>query len=324
MPSSTSAKSAKAIKAAGKSSGSGRKGGSGGKLPVKRNIPWMTIAAVVAVLALIGGIAAFLVPKYNAKEEIKNPSAYIDGVVKKDYPAGLHVSSTQRVAYDQAPPFGGPHDGSWAACMGNVYAKAIRTENAVHSLEHGAVWITYNPDKVDQATIDTLKKKVEGQQYMLMSPYPGLDTPISLQAWGHQLKLQKADDSRVDRFIKDLRLNSNTYPEVGASCANPTFDTNNPPPFDPSKPGPDAVPLDGKGLTKDTTELGGAGGSQIPGGMPNIPGGIPGLPGGTIPGGTLPGGDATAPGGDGTLPGGIPSIPVPTGDPQPEQPAPAQ
>ena len=62
----------------------------------------------------------------------------------------------------------------------------------VHALEHGAVWIAYNPDKIKGEALDTLKAKVEGQPYMLMSPYPGLDKPISLQSWGHQLKLTKA------------------------------------------------------------------------------------------------------------------------------------
>ncbi|MVU78652.1 DUF3105 domain-containing protein [Nocardia sp. ET3-3] len=323
MSSKTSAKSAKAIKAAGKSAGSSRNRGGG--LGGKRQIPWLMIGAVACVLALIGGIAWVIVPKYNHKEEMKDPSAYIDGVVKKEYPAGLHVASTQRVAYDQSPPFGGPHDASWADCMGTVYPKAIRTENAVHALEHGAVWITYNPDKLDQAAVDTLKKKVTGKPYTLMSPYPGLSTPVSLQSWGFQLKLPNADDSRLDRFINDTRLNSKLYPEVGASCSNPTFDTKNPPPFDPSPVGPDAVPMDGKGATKVQNESGGGG---TPG-MPNIPG-LPSDPSAGLPGGGSP-----------TLPGGIPSIPAPTDAPtgaatdtptgaatdaptQPDQPAPTQ
>ncbi|MEC3954724.1 DUF3105 domain-containing protein [Nocardia sp. CDC153] len=316
MPSKTSAKSAKAIKAAGKSSGSSRKGGGGTKLGGKRQIPWLTIGAVVCVVALIGAIAWVLVPKIQDKQEQnkytpsaqkKDPSDQISGVVKKDYPAGLHVAATQRVAYDQAPPFGGPHDGSWAVCTGVVYPKAIRTENAVHSLEHGAIWIAYNPDKLDKAGIDTLAAKVKGKPYTLMSPYPGLDSPISLQSWGHQLKLTSADDKRVGEFITALRLNQYTYPEVGADCANPTFNVDNPPAFDPSAPGPDAVPMDGKGATKAQDESGG-----VPG-MPT--GGIPGIPG--LPGGTP------------TLPGGIPTIPAPTAEDQtpptqPEQPAPTQ
>ena len=41
-----------------------------------------------------------------------------------------------------------------------------------------------------------------------MSPYPGLDKPISLQAWGYQLKVDNADDSRIDDFISALRVNA--------------------------------------------------------------------------------------------------------------------
>ena len=42
----------------------------------------------------------------------------------------------------------------------------------------------------------------------MMSPYEGLDAPISLQAWGYQLKLDNADDSRIDDFIRALRVNA--------------------------------------------------------------------------------------------------------------------
>lgn len=322
MPSRTSAKSAKAIKAAGKSAGSARKGGGGGNLGGKRQVPWLMIAAVVCVLALIGGIAWVIVPKIAAKQatskaqsdvkefvptaQQKDPSDRISGVVKKDYPAGLHITAKQRVAYDQTPPFGGPHDSSWAACTGVVYSKAIRTENAVHSMEHGAIWITYNPDKLSGGDVDQLKKSVKGRPYMLMSPYPGLDRPISLQSWGHQLKLDSAGDERIRDFITALRLNQYTYPEVGADCANPTFNVDNPPAFDASAPGPDAIPMDGKGATSAQDEAGG---------IPGMPGSVPGLPGGI----TLPTGSPAAPASP-TVPEGIPAIPAPTDAPtQPDQ-----
>jgi hypothetical protein len=110
----------------------------------------------------------------------------------------------------------------WADCTGTVYPDPIRSENAVHSLEHGAIWITYRPDlPADQ--VDELTKKVEGVSQMLMSPYPGLKSPISLQSWGHQLFVDSASDERVDDFIDDLRLNTVTTPEFGASCTNPEF-----------------------------------------------------------------------------------------------------
>ncbi|WP_431972276.1 DUF3105 domain-containing protein [Nocardia sp. bgisy134] len=289
MPSSNSAsKSAKAVRAAGKVSPSRKGGGGKGQLPKKRQIPWLAVGAAAVIIALIGALAYSLVPKYREQAELdkytpsaqkKDPSDQIAGVVKKDYAqgAGKHVDPTQRVAYDQKPPFGGPHDQAWADCTGVVYAKPIRTENAVHSLEHGAVWIAYNPDKVDSAGIDTLKKKVEGKQYTLMSPYPGLDSAISLQSWGHQLKLDSPEDKRINQFLTALRQNQYTYPEVGAACSNPYFDRENPEPFDPAPPGPDAVPMDGTGIPTDQAELGGG----LPPGIPGLPGipGVPGLPG---------------------------------------------
>jgi len=88
-----------------------------------------------------------------------------------------------------------------------------------------------------------LSAMVEGQPYTLMSPYPGLDTPFSIQSWGHQLKLDDPSDPRLVEFIEALRLNESAYPEPGASCASPFFDVNNPPPFDPTPPGPDAAPV---------------------------------------------------------------------------------
>lgn len=254
-----------------------------GTIPVsaagkRRTIPWATVAAVVVVLAIVGGIAAYLVPKYTVREEAQkfvpsasnpDPSDAIAGVTKQFYPAGQHVSPVQRVAYDKSPPFGGPHDAVWATCTGVVYPNPLRTENAVHSLEHGAVWIAYNPQTIAAGDKATLESKVNGQQFMLMSPYPGLSSPISLQSWGHQLKLDSASDPRVDQFITALRLNSQTnvypgqpqqtsYPEVGASCAAipGSFDPNNPPAADVGPVPADAVPMNGAGTQAATNEPG--------------------------------------------------------------------
>ncbi|MFI9506651.1 DUF3105 domain-containing protein [Nocardia sp. NPDC052566] len=322
MPNRTSAKSAKAVKATGKLSAS-RKGSKGsGKLGKQRNIPWAVLGAAVVIIALIGGLAYSIVPKYLDKAELEkftpsaekqDPSDSIGGVTKTKYEQGLHVAATQRVAYDHQPPYGGPHDSAWATCTGIVYPKPIRTENAVHSLEHGAVWIAYNPDKVDAAGVDALKSKVQGKQYTMMSPYPGLDTAVSLQSWGHQLKLDSATDKRIGQFLTALRRNPYAYPERDATCSTPAFDTNNPPPFDATAPGPDAVPMDGKGATKAVDE------APMPGGIPGIPGvpGVPGVPG--LPG--LPGAPVVPPVQPAPGAPGVPGAPTQPGAPAPVPPA---
>ena len=51
-----------------------------------------------------------------------------------------------------------------------------------------------------------------------MSPYRGPRQAVSLQAWGYQLKVDNADDGRIDEFIKALRLNASVEP--GATCSS--------------------------------------------------------------------------------------------------------
>ncbi|HVK23312.1 MAG TPA: DUF3105 domain-containing protein [Actinokineospora sp.] len=221
----------------------------------KKGTPWGTIAAIVAVVLLAGGVFGYAyvqisaAKKFTVSEDNQDPSTNIAGVVKQTYTGSLHVKAAQRVNYDQSPPFGGPHDEAWADCEGVVYPTAVRSENMVHALEHGSVWIAYNPDKVQGADLDKLKAKVEGQPFMMLSPYPGLDKNISLQSWGHQLKLDSADDERIDQFVKSLKRNRYQNPEPNAACGplGPgQFDPAAPPPFAPEAPGPDAVGMDGK------------------------------------------------------------------------------
>jgi len=226
---------------------------------VKKPKPWGTIAATLAVVLFAGAVFGYAYYKWDAKHDKEqalaaftpsadnqDPSGKIDGVEKVDYSnARGHVKADKRVAYDKFPPFGGPHDEVWADCNGRVYASPVRNENMVHPLEHGAVWIAYNPDQVTGDALTKLRSRVEGQNHIMMSPYPGLDRPVSLQSWGHRLKVDSVDDVRIDQFIKALRQNEYTYPEVGASCdADPqTFDVGSPPPFVGTPPGPDAVPM---------------------------------------------------------------------------------
>lgn len=227
---------------------------------IKKPKPWGTIAATVAVALFAGGVFGYSYYKWDIKREQEaalaaftpsdtnqDPSDKIAGVTKVDYNnARGHVNATQRVAYDKLPPFGGPHDEVWAACNGQVYSTPVRNENMVHPLEHGAVWIAYNPDQISGPALDKLRDRVVGETYIMLSPYPGLDKPISLQSWGHQLKLDSPDDERIDQFIRALRANEYNHPEPGGTCdAQPgTFSVDSPPPFVATPPGPDAVPMD--------------------------------------------------------------------------------
>ena len=127
-------------------------------------------------------------------------------------PGGRHIEG--RVDYAQSPPVGGEHNPIWQNC--GFYSEPVRNENAVHSLEHGAVWITYLPDLL-QDEIERLRDLAQNNSYVLASPYPDQDSAVVATAWGKQLSLQSAQDPDLERFIDAYSQGPQT-PEPGAPC----------------------------------------------------------------------------------------------------------
>ncbi|WP_399884272.1 DUF3105 domain-containing protein [Streptomyces sp. BBFR51] len=125
---------------------------------------------------------------------------------------------TKKVTYPVEPPVGGDHNQVWMNCNGDVYTKPLNNENAVHSLEHGAVWVTYT-DKAPKADVEKLADKVKKTPYSLMSPDDKQKDPIVLSAWGHQRTVTGADDPNVDEFFEKFVQGEQT-PEPGAACTN--------------------------------------------------------------------------------------------------------
>lgn len=201
----------------------GKGGGKGGKgrkpvTPVKvaggRNWGPIAVAGLVVVIAVgiigWGVYASVKTDKQNAVPWEERANA-IAGLVnyRESNPdlvkGSQHKSGT--LTYEQSPPVAGEHNPTWENCNGVVYTEQIPNEHAVHSLEHGTVWLAYRPDlPADQ--VATLAAKVEGKEKAMMSPFPGLTNAVSLQAWGYQLKVDTVDDPRIDEFIKALRVNA--------------------------------------------------------------------------------------------------------------------
>jgi hypothetical protein len=199
------------------------------KIVNQRQTPWGLIIATVVIVVLAAGVIGYAVSRGKQKKDLADPNK-IPGIVHVSNLTRNHTTSA--VKYAQSPPIGGDHSAIWADCTGTVYPNQIANENAVHALEHGAVWIAYKPGlAADQ--LDVLTKLVAGHEYTLMTPYAGLTSNISLQAWGYELPVDSATDSRVTRFVNALRLNQTNTPELGASCDNPTFKTT---PSSPGKP----------------------------------------------------------------------------------------
>ena len=171
------------------------------------------VVAVVAALLLVGVAVAVPLVRTNVRaDDVARPGAVnLDAVQEYDGLKRDHVVGD--IDYPQTPPVGGPHAPVWLDC--GAYDEPVRDENAVHDLEHGAVWITYDPDLAadDVATLaDALP------QNGIMSPYAGLGSPVVVTVWGRQLALDGADDPRLELFI-DTFGGGETSPEPFASCA---------------------------------------------------------------------------------------------------------
>lgn len=137
----------------------------------------------------------------------------IEGLVQLTGLARDHDNTAEFEGLDK-PPAGGVHYDQWQNC--GVYDEPIQTGHAIHSLEHGAVWITYN-GALAPGDVASLQNRVASQSFLLLSPFPEQSSPLTLTAWGVQLELESASDGRLDEFIQRYRLGPTT-PEPGASC----------------------------------------------------------------------------------------------------------
>ncbi len=134
-----------------------------------------------------------------------------EGVVT--YPATTNNIVEGAIEYDRDPPTNGDHDSLWQNC--GFYSEPIENRHAVHSMDHGVVWISFNPD-LPQQDIEALRPY--GQEpYVIVSPFPGLRAPVVVTAWRNQLDLDGVDDPRLRQFVDQFRV-SETSPLSGNGC----------------------------------------------------------------------------------------------------------
>lgn len=177
----------------------------------KRNRRIGLVAVVVASVGIVAVVVASVVmtPK-SATYSAGSDGETIKGVQTFDN-AATHVETP--VTYPQTPPTGGEHSPVWLNC--GVYTEPVPNENAVHDLEHGAIWVTYDP-KLSESELDALRAKLPST-YAVLSPYKGLPSPIVVSAWNTQLQVDSADDPRIADFFEEY-WKSGSAPEPGAPC----------------------------------------------------------------------------------------------------------
>jgi hypothetical protein len=180
----------------------------------KRNRTVGIVAGSLGAVAVIALVITFVVS--SAVPKVDPADIAIKGLKTFDSLTAVHVTTAvdYQAEYGMNPPAGGDHNQAWLNC--GVYTEPQQNENAVHALEHGAVWVTYDPDALGDAEIETLRDSIPST-YMLLTPYPGLPAPVVASAWGNQVELDGVDDPRLGAFIEKFRQSPDT-PEPGAAC----------------------------------------------------------------------------------------------------------
>lgn len=180
----------------------------------RSKVAWWAAGGVAAVVVIAVVVASVVFapeppPQYQANnstgaeivgvETFQNETTHVEGVVD----------------YAQNPPAGGPHNGRWLNC--GIYSEPQQNEYAVHSLEHGAIWVTYDPARIAGEDLETLKAQLPSS-YVILSPYEGMDSPLALSGWNSQLTLDSVDDERIGEFFTEFWRSQNV-PEPGALCS---------------------------------------------------------------------------------------------------------
>lgn len=187
----------------------------------------LLLSALVLAVSACGGSSLAPLPQSGSTQDGGQAAKGAKSDGDPSPPEGVQTFGTLSrdhtelpVTYPQTPPVGGAHSPNWQNC--GFYDKPVGNVYGVHSMEHGAVWITYRSDlPADQ--VDILRKHAE-RNFVLVSPYPDLPSPVVASAWSTQLRLDSASDPRLDQFVRYFKQGPQT-PETGAPCTGGTSAT---------------------------------------------------------------------------------------------------
>lgn len=184
--------------------------------PDRRTIDWKKWLSYGGGAVLLAAFVVFIISDQGedvdlpSNADVPEAAEFFEEILAPD---SDRSHTDQAIVYPQSPPVGGPMNPVWWNC--GYYDAPVQNENVVHTLEHGAVWITYRED-LPSDQVDSLKA-FGNEAKLVVSPFPGLDAPVVATAWGAQMRFETPDDPQLLDFVSALR-NAPTAPEPGGSC----------------------------------------------------------------------------------------------------------
>lgn len=165
--------------------------------------PGVLVVGVV-VIAIIGWLAWSNRPVTVSTDELRGEPVTLG--------QATHVAAASELQIPEGvPPAGGPHFIN--PLPGGVYNDPVDDGRAIHSLEHGLIWITYKPDAVSESQLKALREIAEDRtRDVLLSPRAQNRDAVVVTSWGRRQILKAGDTNPIKDFIS---TNVNRSPEPG-------------------------------------------------------------------------------------------------------------
>jgi hypothetical protein len=163
----------------------------------------------IVVVTLIGGM--FVFAREQPLPQVTPAPSLLGEVVPMGPGTHVPVGGALEVTPGQ-PPAGGPHYAQPAPA--GMYARPVPDGHAIHSLEHGIVWISYRPDLLSAEDLEALTAVAQAHaRDVLMSPRPENAAAASVVSWGRRLNLASpVTRAAVEAFVV---TNVDQAPEPG-------------------------------------------------------------------------------------------------------------
>jgi hypothetical protein len=186
----------------------------GREAPQKRSVPLRyVLIGIGALVAVVIGLAiAFGGGRGGVAPAAVAPGGPVPTMTSRDH-------TPERVEYSTNPPTSGNHDPN-PATQGVYNTSAPPDEKLVHNLEHGNIVMYYNPEKLDEGTIEQFREltrdlnRSRANPCAILAPRTSIqdDKPIALTAWGALATLDTFDEAQIRAFWRDYVAKGPEFP----------------------------------------------------------------------------------------------------------------
>ncbi|MCZ6545915.1 MAG: DUF3105 domain-containing protein [Chloroflexi bacterium] len=118
-------------------------------------------------------------------------------------PGQGHLQSGVSFPYATDPPYGGPHSGNLLPC--GIYQDEQPPERYLHTMEHGAIVIHYQPDVFAHEDVAALRQLgsalLQQGERIVLAPNRSMESPVVVASWGRLLPLESGEEAAIRAFV---------------------------------------------------------------------------------------------------------------------------